>query len=92
MTVVRKAGWKTFLVLVLLIGVAGLQIAGSFASHDHGRAQCCIVCQAGHLPALQACVASVDLPGISEWRQELSQTAAPRDCPVAFYLSRAPPA
>jgi hypothetical protein len=93
MPVAYKAGWKSLLVLVLLIGVAGLQIAGSFESHDHGRAHCCAVCHAGHMPLLQP-AGAVALSALSlfEWRLWRDDAPAVRDRLTALNPSRAPPA
>jgi hypothetical protein len=90
---VYKARWKTVLVLVLLAGVAGLQIAGSFQAHDHGRAQCCAVCHAGHMPLVQpAGIPAVSVPDAVQWRLWRDDAPALGDRLVALSPSRAPPA
>ncbi len=84
------------LVLLLLVCFAGLQTASAVTvhSHDHGTAwHSCVICHAGHMPALQSAVAPNATPAaITEWRLRHENTPAATDPLPSLNFSRAPPA
>lgn len=84
-----------FVILALLATVLGVQTAGAADSHedDHGAAhhQCCRVCQAGQMPALQAAAAALSAPQRGEWRERAARLPETfRTVPVSA-PPRAPP-
>jgi hypothetical protein len=84
------------MVLLLLACFAGLQTASAITvhSHDHGdTGHCCVICHAGHLPALEGDVAPDAAPAaVAEWRVWREEAARAGDPAPVLNSSRAPPA
>jgi len=91
-----RAFSRIALVALLLVCFAGLQTASVALdhSHDHGNPHnCCPICHASHVPALQA-LGSIQIaaPGVVNWRDAREVAAVTIAHPVAQHSSRAPPA
>ena len=92
-----SARWlRCALVLVLLACFAGLQTAAAITAHSHDHpdtGHCCVMCHAGHLPALEAAIAPDATPAaVVEWRSWREQPALAGDQALVLNFSRAPPA
>jgi hypothetical protein len=87
---------RPVLILLLLVCFAGLQTAAAISvhSHEHGSTgDCCAICHVGHLPALEAGIASDAAPAaIVEWRSWREEPVLPGGQSPVLNFSRAPPA
>ncbi len=82
--------------LTLALCMASVQTIGAVDQHEdnHGSPhhQCCPICQAGQMAALQTAVATFDAPARTEWRKPLTELPRSTNPAPIYSPSRAPPA
>jgi hypothetical protein len=83
-------------VLALVLCMVSVQTIGAVDQHEdnHGSPhhQCCPICQAGQMAALQTAVATLDAPARTEWRDPVHPKPRLTQPAPIYSPSRAPPA